>query len=161
MGKLRSFESFGLIYARLAEILSIELRNLQKLAYRQVTSFLTNKQSMQKQTLCSQWEVCYKWHKKLRLGRVADCLFDCMNQALCVCLTTPTQSNLFCFFFSSLSSGRATTAGRLLGPEMEISVKPLFQKHHDALPVLELNQVSTTFQSLTLRFSTELSPPPE
>ena len=54
MSKLRSFESFGLIYARLAEILSFELHNSQKLAYRQVTSFF-DQQSPQKQTLCSQW----------------------------------------------------------------------------------------------------------
>ena len=42
MGKLKSFENFGLIHARLAEILSFEVCNWQKLAIRQVTSLPTN-----------------------------------------------------------------------------------------------------------------------
>ena len=41
MGKLRSFENFKLIYARLAKILSFEVCNLQKLANYQMMSFLT------------------------------------------------------------------------------------------------------------------------
>ena len=42
MGKIRSVENFRIIYGRLVEILSFEVRNSQKLANRQVTSFSTN-----------------------------------------------------------------------------------------------------------------------
>ena len=42
MGKQRSVEILGLIYARLAKILSFKVCNLQKLASCQVMSFSTN-----------------------------------------------------------------------------------------------------------------------
>ena len=56
MGKLRKFKNFGLIYARLAEILRFELRNSQKFANRQVTSFLINNQLCRsKSCVTSRW----------------------------------------------------------------------------------------------------------
>ena len=64
MCKLKSFENFELTYARLAKTLSFDVRNSEKLANRHVMSFLTNNQ-LQKQILCNQWVVCYKWHRKL------------------------------------------------------------------------------------------------
>jgi len=42
--------------------------------------------------------------------------------------------------FACLSSGWATTAGRLLGPKVENSIKYLSQGHSDALPYRESNQ---------------------
>jgi len=55
---------------------------------------------------------------------------------LCVC----HYSNKETVLFACLSSGWATTIGRLLGPKMENSIKCLAQGHSDVLPHRESNQ---------------------
>ena len=47
---------------------------------------------------------------------ISTVCFVCINQALCVCLSKPTQSTFFRVLFASLLSGWATTIGKLLGP---------------------------------------------
>jgi len=74
---------------------------------------------------------------------------------LCVCHTTPTQ-----MLFACLSSGWATSTGRLLGPKVGNSIKCLSQGHSDALPHRELNQGFATFRLLA-RCSTIRATPPQ
>jgi len=50
--------------------------------------------------------------------------------------------------FACLSSGWATTTGRLLGPKVRNSIKCLFQGHSDALPHRDSNQDVATFRLL-------------
>jgi len=73
---------------------------------------------------------------------------------LCFCHTTPTQTEALCF--ACFSSGWATIAGRLPGPQMGNSIKCLSQWHSDALPHRVSNQGFATFRLLARR-STNLS----
>jgi len=69
-----------------------------------------------------------------------------------VCILTTKQGSLIqvillseAVLFACLSSGWATTTGRLLGPKVENNIKCLFHGRSDALPHRESNQGFTTF----------------
>ena len=66
--------------------------------------------------------------------------FVCMNQTLCVCLTTPTQSNLFWFCLQVVrQAGPTQLETAWLSMENERK-KRLSQGHYDAGPVRESNR---------------------
>jgi len=70
-----------------------------------------------------------------------------LHYTLCLSYHDKTEAVLFAY----LSSGWATTSGRLLDPKVENSIKCLSQGHSNALPHRELSQGFATFRLLAQR----------
>jgi len=68
-----------------------------------------------------------------------------LNQMLYYALYLSYNSNTEAVLFVCLSSGWATTTGKLLGPKVGNSFKCLFQRYSDAPPHGESKKVSQPF----------------
>jgi len=88
---------------------------------------------------------------------VAVLLFR-LNQMLHHALCLSYHSNTQAVLFACLSSGWATTTGRLLDPKVGNSIKCLCQGHSDELPHRESNQGFATFRLLARRLYQLLQP---